>query len=77
MLNIVALLESVYAAAGINELLLAGIEGMALGADFNTKLFLGGSAFEGLAAQATNGCYLIFGMDLFFHRKFHLSGRKV
>jgi hypothetical protein len=61
------LLELVNASAGINELLLAGIEGMALGADFYVEITDYGVGFHSGTASATNDCGLVFGMNSSFH----------
>jgi hypothetical protein len=62
------LLELVKPSAGINELLLTGEEGMALGANFNSHLAaLGGSGGYGLAASAFDHNFFIFGMDSCLH----------
>ena len=61
-------LELVNASACVNELLLTGEEGMALGADINSLLAaLGGSGLYDLTACATNGASLILRMDSVFH----------
>ena len=70
-LHAVALLEAVDTAAGVNQLLLAGKERVALGADFNAQLLLGGTGDEGVAADAGHGNLLILRMDAFLH-VFHL-----
>ena len=63
-----SLLELVNTSAGVNKLLLAGEEGMALGADINSQLAaLGGSGFHSLAACTTDGANFILGMDSVFH----------
>ena len=46
----VLLVELVHAAAGIDELLLAGVERVALGADFNRDVLLGGTGLNHVAA---------------------------
>jgi hypothetical protein len=61
------LLELINASACINELLLAGIEGMALGADFNVDITNDGMSFHSSTACATNDSGLIFGMNSSFH----------
>ena len=61
------LLESVNASAGINQLLLAGKEGMALGADFYADLGDGGDGLQRITAGAANHSRAILGMDAFFH----------
>ena len=67
LVQIVLLLETVYASACINKLLLTGKEGVALGADFNLDVLLRGTGFDNLAASAGNGCSLILGMNVLFH----------
>ena len=59
LFNIEALLETVNTAARVNELLLAGVERMALGADIHLHLFLGRA---GLKSALT-----ILGMNIFLH----------
>ena len=66
-LQTVLLVELINAAAGIDELLLAGIERVALGADLNGDVLLGGSGLDDFAAGAANGGALIVGMDAFLH----------
>lgn len=73
-LHAVTLLEAIDTAADVNQLLLAGIERMALGADFNAQLLLGGTGDEGVAANASHGRLLILRMDTFLH-DFHLFYR--
>ncbi len=67
-----SLLEFVDATAGIDELLLAGIERMALRANFNLHLAaLGGSGLNALTAGTNNSALFVVGMDSLFHF-FHL-----
>jgi len=66
-LHAVSLLESFHPAGGIDQLLLSGKERMAGGADFGADFRLGGTALEGVAAQAFHRHFLILGMDSFFH----------
>ena len=73
-LDAVALLEAIDTAAGVNQLLLAGVERVALGADFNAQLLLGGTGDESVAADAGHGNLLILRMDAFLH-VFHLFFR--
>ena len=68
----VALLELIHTAAGVHQLLLAGVERVALGADFNLQLLLGGAGGEGFTAYAANDCLTVLGMDAFLHCFFHL-----
>ena len=70
-LHAVTLLETIHAAAGINQLLLAGVERMALRADIDAHLLLHGTGLKGLAADAANDGLAVIGMDLFLHG-FHL-----
>jgi hypothetical protein len=66
-----SLLELVNTSAGVNKLLLAGKEGMALGADINSQLAaLGGFGFNNFAASASNNALLILGMNSVFHVRF-------
>ena len=67
LLQIESLVEPINTSTGVNQLLLAGIERVALGADFNTDLLLGGAGGEGVAASATDGGLLVLRMDAFFH----------
>ena len=61
------LVELVNTSAGINQLLLAGIKGVTLGADFNLDIFPCAARLNYLAAGATNGRLLVLGMDPFLH----------
>ena len=70
-LHAVALLEAVYTSAGVNQLLLASVERMALGADINAQVLLDGTGLKGLAANAVNQSLAVVRMDLLFHG-FHL-----
>ena len=74
ILHAVTLLEAIDTAAGVNELLLAGVVRVALGADFNAQLLLGGTGDESVAANAGHGNLLILRMDAFLH-DFHLFYR--
>ena len=66
-----SLLELVHAAACIDKLLLAGVEGVALGANFNTHLAtLGRTRDDSLAASALDHALNVLGMDSVLH--FHL-----
>ena len=67
LLQAKTLVETINTSTGVNQLLLAGIERVALGADFNTDLLLGGAGGEGVAASATDGGLLVLRMDAFFH----------
>jgi len=56
-----------HAPAGVDQLLLSGIERMALGADFNLDIRLGGAGLDDLAARTADGCGLVVGMESLFH----------
>ena len=72
-LQAVLLVELIDAAAGINELLLAGVEGVALGADFNGDVLLGAAGLNDGAAGAADGGGLVIGMDSGLHNTFLLN----
>ena len=66
-----SLLELVQATACIDKLLLAGVEGVALGADFNTHLAtLGRTRDDSLTASALDDALNVLGMDSVLH--FHV-----
>lgn len=67
LFNIEALLETIHTTARINQLLLAGIERMALGTDIHLHLFLGRSGFKSFTAYAANHALTILGMNIFLH----------
>ena len=67
LLNAVLLVELINAAAGVDQLLLAGVEGVALGADLNGDVGLGGAGLDDGAASASDGGLLVFRMDSFLH----------
>ena len=61
------LFEAIHASTRINQLLLARVERMALGADIHLQLFLRGAGLEGLTAYAANDAFTVLGMDSFLH----------
>ena len=65
-----ALLETIDTSAGIHQLLLAGVEGMALGADIHSKFLLGRAGFKRLTAHAANDAFAVLGMNFFLHCDF-------
>ena len=67
LLDAVLLVELVNTAAGVDQLLLAGVEGVALGADFHGDVLLGGAGLDDSAASALDGGLLVIGMDSFLH----------
>jgi hypothetical protein len=61
-------LEFVYSASGVNQILSASIERMAVGANFNTELLLGGASNERTAAGANDlGVREVLWVEIFFH----------
>ena len=68
LFHAVTLLELINTSAAVNEFLAAGVEGVALGADFNLELALYGTALEGLTASATNDALTVIGVDILLHR---------
>ena len=67
-LQTVLLVELVNASAGIDELLLAGVEGVALGANFDGDVGLSAAGLDDGAAGAANGGLLIVGVYSGLHR---------
>ena len=67
LVHAVTLLELINASAAVNELLTAGIEGVALGADFNTNVLLGGASRKDVATRAADRGLFILGVDTFLH----------
>src|SRR5919204_3596534 len=67
-LSLLALLESVDAALGIDDPLLAAEEGMADRADLGLQFLERGAGDEGVAAEAVDHCVVVIGgMNLRFH----------
>ncbi len=65
---LVSLLESINTTRCINQLLLAGEEGVAIRTDFDVKIVLHRRfRLELITAGAHNGNRLVFGMNLRFH----------
>ena len=54
-------------AAGVDELLLTGVERMALVAEVDGHLGHGGTRGEGVATGAANGAFNVVGMDALLH----------
>ena len=67
LLDAVFLVEFINTSTGINELLTAGIERVALGADFNRDVLLGAAGLIDGAACAADNRGLVVGMDAFLH----------
>ena len=68
-LNIVLSSEALDAAGGIYQLLLAGEEGMAGGANLNLYILDGRTGLYYIPAGAANFSRFILGMNLRFHNK--------
>jgi len=67
------LVEAADTATGVHHLLLAGEEGVTLGADFHLDVLPGRASLDHVAAGARNGGLLILGMDAFLHGDSPLS----
>ena len=67
LLDTKSLVEPINASTGVNQLLLAGIERVALGADFNTDVLLGGASRKDVATSTADGSLFVVGMDAFSH----------
>ena len=67
LLQVEALVETIDTSTGVNQLLLAGIERVALGADLNSDLLLGGAGGKGVTAGAANCGLFVLRMDAFSH----------
>ena len=65
--DIETFLETINTTASIYQLLLAGIEGMALGADIHFHFFLSGTRLKSFTAHAANHTLAVLGMDVFLH----------
>ena len=63
----VAPIESVHATSRIYQFLLAGKERVAIGADFQVKLWLGRARFPRCAARAARFDVEVFRVDSFLH----------
>ena len=67
LLQTKSLVETINTSTGVDQLLLAGVERVALRADLNTDLLLGGTGCENVAASAANRSLFVVGMDAFSH----------
>ena len=67
LLQAESLVETVNTSTGIDQLLFAGIERVALGADFNTDVLLGGTGRKDVATSTADGSLFVVGMDAFLH----------
>ena len=71
LVKIEFLLELINSSACINELLLTGEEGVALGTNVHAAIFLGGASGIHSTASAADGGLLIVRMDSFLHDLIH------
>ena len=71
LLTAETLVEALNTSAGVNQLLLASVERMALGANFDVDLGFGGTSLDDVAACAGDGAVNVVRMDTLFH-SFHL-----
>ena len=67
LLQIESLVEPINTSTGVNQLLLAGVERVALGADFNSDVLLGGTGRKDVATGTANRGLVVFGMESFLH----------
>ena len=67
LLQAKTLVETSNTSTGVNQLLLAGIERVALGADFDSDVLLGGTSSKDIAASAADGSLIVLGMETFLH----------
>ena len=60
--------EALYAAGGVQQLLFAGKEGMAIGADFDVNIALmGGAGGETMSTRALHPYFVVCGMNSCLH----------
>ena len=67
LLQAKTLVETSNTSTGVNQLLLAGIEWVAHGADFDSDVLLGGTSSKDIAASAADGSLIVLGMETFLH----------
>ena len=67
LLQTKSLVETINTSTGVDQLLLAGVERVALRADLNTDLLLGRTGCENVAASAADRRLFVVGMDAFSH----------
>ena len=70
------LIEAADASASIHHLLLAGEEGVTLGANFYSDVFLSRSCLDHVATSTSDCGLLVVGMDAFLHECSPLSDVK-
>ncbi len=69
LVDTVALVESLDTAGRVNNLLLARVERMASGADFNLQVLGCGLGLDHVATRAMDLTKLIIGMNTFLHNR--------
>lgn len=67
LLQAKTLVKAINTSTSVNQLLLAGIERVALGADLNTNVLLGGAGRKDVATGTTDRRLFVFGVDTFLH----------
>ena len=67
LIQIETLLEAINTSAGVYQLLLTREEGVALGANVNDDILLGGAGLNDIAAGTADRGLLVLGMDALFH----------
>jgi hypothetical protein len=67
LLQTKSLVETINTSTGVNQLLLAGVERVALGADLNADVLLGGTGRKDVATGTADGSLFVVGMDAFSH----------
>src|SRR3954471_20280590 len=63
-------LEALHATTRVDQLLLAGVERMAVGADLHVHVALGGTRNELVPAGAAHGGLCVLGMDVGLHNSY-------
>lgn len=69
LFDTVALVESLDTAGRVNNLLLASVERVASGADFNLQVLGSGLGLDHVATRAMDLTKLIIGMNTFLHNR--------
>ena len=72
LLQAVFLVETVNTSTGVNKLLLAGVERVTLGANFNLDVLFCRTSLNNCTTRASDSSLFVLGMDTFLH-EFHLS----
>ena len=67
LLQAKTLVEPINTSTGVNQLLLAGLERVALGADLNADVLLSGTGRKSVTTGTADGSLFVLGMDAFSH----------